>query len=504
MNWCRMREARKLLIALLVLLFATTAAAAEKFLRIGVTTLPIDLGTPYGNIVIPSLLPALAIYDPIVMFDDNGDVVPALATSWDMISPTVWRFKLREGVRFSNGEPFNAQAAAAALNYLASQAGLLEVVAQGVSDIENAKAIDATTLEIVTKGPNVLLPRRLAGVRIPAPDHWKTLGRKDFSRQPIGTGPFVVQEWGAAKVILRANPESWRRPIIDRIEILEVPDLNARVQALRTGAIDIAFDIGPEDGPLIESAGARLQTRTTGRVQTVTFVSNKPSPVADMRVRQALNYAIDKQRIVDVLLGGTTAPATQGAIRQAFGYDPELTAYPYDPQRARSMLKDAGYPDGFDMLLNFPPGAMAADEAYYQQVVSDLRAVGVNVEIETSTFAQHISRIRTGGWPGLGFGMDFNNMPPLDALWSIRVHSCLWAAPWHCRPDWTQLMRAAETATTVEERLKLTRQLLRLYHDEPSGIFLWEMPGLDGVGRRVLNFRPGLGTLNFDTMDIAP
>ena len=131
-----MREARKLLIALLVLLFATTAAAAEKFLRIGVTTLPIDLGTPYGNIVIPSLLPALAIYDPIVMFDDNGDVVPALATSWDMISPTVWRFKLREGVRFSNGEPFNAQAAAAALNYLASQAGLLELTHNWVTETD--------------------------------------------------------------------------------------------------------------------------------------------------------------------------------------------------------------------------------------------------------------------------------------------------------------------------------------------------------------------------------
>jgi len=477
-------------------------AIAEKSLRVAVPSLPIDLGSPYGNIVIPSLLPALAIYDPLVRFDDNGDVVPALATSWSMTSATVWQFKLRDKLVFSNGEPFNAQAAADALNYLASKAGALEVVSQSVSDVVKATAIDETTLNIETNAPNVLLPRRLAGVRIPAPALWRNLGRKDFGRQPVGTGPYVVKEWKAAQVTLVANQTSWRRPVIDRVEIREVPDLNARVQALRTGAIDIAIDVGPEDRPLIESTGGRLHVRPTGRIQTITFVSNKPSPVADVRVRQALNFAVDKQRIIDVLLGGTTTPATQGAIKQAFGFDPDQTAYPYDPERARAMLRDAGYPNGFEMLLSFPPGVMAADEAYYQQVAADLRAVGVKVEIETTTFAQHITRIRLGGWPGLGFGMDFNNMPTLDALWSIRVHSCLWAAPWHCRPDWTPLMRMAETATTIEERLKLTRQLIKLYHDEPSGIFLWEMPGLDGIGPRVLNYLPGLGTLNFDTIDL--
>jgi peptide/nickel transport system substrate-binding protein len=488
---------------ILALVSCSTSVWAQKTLRMAVTALPVDLGTPYGNIVIPSLLPALAIYDPIVQFDFNGDVVPSLATAWVMTSPTTWRFTLREGVRFSNGEPLNAAAVADAVNYLASDAGVLEIVSQAVTDVVRATAVNDTTLDIQTEAPNVLLPRRLAGVRIPAPAQWKKLGRREFSRTPVGTGPYVIQEWSAARIVLLANKTSWRKPVIDRIDILEVPDLNARVQALRTGAIDIAFDVGPEDKPLIESAGGNVQVRSTGRIQTVTFVSNKPSPVADVRVRQALNYAVNKQRIVDVLLGGTTTPATQGAVRQAFGYDPSHTAYPYDPAKARAMLAEAGYADGFDMLLSFPPGAMAADEAYYQQVVADLREVGVRVEIETSTFAQHIMRIRTGGWPGLGFGMDFNNMPTLDALWSIRIHSCLWAAPWHCRPEWTPLIKAAETAVSVEERLRLTRQLIAMYRDEPTGIFLWEMPGLDGVGTKVRNFKPGLGTFNFDTLDVS-
>jgi len=489
---------------ILAALAATAPAAAATLLRLGVTSLPVDLGNPYGNIVIPSLLPALAIYDPIVKFDARGEVVPALATSWRMLSPTLWRFTLRDDVTFSTGERVDAAAVAAAIDYLASGAGALEVVSQLVVDVKRTTPVDATTLEIETAAPNVLLPRRLAGVRIPSPSLWAKLGRKDFGRTPIGSGPYVVETWGAAKVTLRANATSWRRPRIDRIEILEVPDLNARVQALRTGALDIAFDVGPEDRALIEDVGGRLHVRPTGRIQTVTFVSNKPSPVADVRVRQALNYAVNKQRIIDVLLGGTTTPASQGAVAQAFGHDPALSPYPYDPARARAMLAEAGYPNGFAMLLSFPPGAMAADESYYQQVAADLRDVGVRVEIETSNFIQHITRIRTGGWPGLGFGMDFNNMPTLDALWSIRIHSCLWAAPWHCRPEWTPLIRAAETATTLEDRLRRTRELVRLYRDEPTGIFLWEMPGIDAVGPRVWNYAPGLGTLDFEALDVAP
>jgi peptide/nickel transport system substrate-binding protein len=490
----------KRLICVLVLSMAVAMpASAEKVLRLGVASLPLDQGSPFGNIVIPSLLPSLAIYDTLVTFDAQGNVAPALATSWEMVSPTLWRFTVRN-VPFSNGERFDAAAAAAAINYLASEAGLLEIISQLVVDVTQARAIDATTLEIETEAPNVLLPRRLAGVRIPAPALWKHLGRKDFGRTPAGTGPFEVADWGAAKVVFRAHRGSWRAPILDGLELLEIPDLNARVQALRTGAIDIAFDVGPEDRALIEDSGGRLSIRSTGRVQTVTFVSNKPSPVADVRVRQALNYAIDKQRIVEVLLGGLTTPATQGAVKQAFGHDPSLTAYPYDPDKARAMLRDAGYGDGFEILLNFPPGVMAADEAYYQQVAADLAAVGVKVRIETSTFVQHLTRIRTGGWPGLGFGMDFNNMPTLDALWSIRIHSCLWVAPWHCRPEWTPLIKAAEVAVTVAERRALTQRLLKLYRDEPSGIFLWEMPGIDGVGPRVVDFQSDLGQVNFDSV----
>lgn len=483
------------------LIFVCASVAAEKSLTIGVVSLPPDRANPYGSIVVPGLIPNLIIFDSLFAFDETGAVVPNLALTADMTGPTTWRINLRNGVSFSNGEPFDAEAAAAAITYLAKEAGAMEVIAQSVADVTAARALDRLTLEIETKAPNVLLPRRLAGVRIPAPKLWAEKGRERYGERPAGTGLFEVESWSANKVVFRAHRTGWRQPKLDRLELLAVPDRTARIQALRTGAIDIAADVNPEDKAAIEAAGGRFIVRPTGRIQIVSLVTTKDHPVADVRVRRALNYAVDKQTIIDVLMGGTTYVATQPAVPQSFGRVDGLTPYPFDPDRAKALLAEAGHPRGFDMLLTYPAGTMAGDDAFYQQIAADLAKVGVRMRIESGTYAQHITRIRTGGWPGEAFGMDFNNMPALDALWAMRVHSCVWSAPWHCRPEWVPLQIAAETATTLDERLRLTRELAQKFHDDPSGIYLWEMPGLDGAGPNVVGLNSGLGFLDFETLD---
>ncbi|MBM3515621.1 MAG: ABC transporter substrate-binding protein, partial [Alphaproteobacteria bacterium] len=283
-------------------------------------------------------------------------------------------------------------------------------------------------------------------------------------------------------------------------------DRTARLQALRTGAIDIAADLNPEDRGAVEQSGGKFLVRPTGRVQVISFDLNKKNhPITDVRVRRALNYAIDRQAIVDVLLGGATTVAAQPAVPQAFGRIDNLEPYPFDPYKARALLAEAGHATGFDMTLSYPAATMAGDDAAYQQIAADLGRVGVRVTVESATYAQQITRIRTGGWPGEAFGMDFNNMPALDALWAMRVHSCIWPAPWHCREDWVPLHRTAETATSVDERLRLTRELARKFHDEPAGIFLWDLPGLDGASPNITGIRSGLDFLDFSTLDkIAP
>ncbi len=483
-------------------LAAPYSVAAEKVLRFGLVSLPQDLGNPFGSYTIPTVVPGLAVFDSLTVVDMDGVLQPWIAEQWEAVDPLTWHFTLKPNVNFSNGEPFDAAAAAAALNYFASGDGLIEVVAQSVIDVANARAIEPLLLEVKTKAPNILLPRRLSGIRIPAPGPWAELGRRGFSQAPVGSGPFIATRWDSTQVDLVANPNSWRPPLVDRIEIKAVPEITTRLQGLITEALDVAFDIGPDDGPIVESAGGRLNVRPTGRVQLLTFMSIGDSPVADVRVRQALNYAVNKQQIIDVLLASATKPTGQAAVKASFGYNPDVEAYPYDPDKARALLAEAGYPDGFDLPADMTPGAMAGDGAWYLQIANNLADIGVRVTYQASPFTIHIRKIRQGGWNGLAFGMDFNNLPSLDVLWPLRIHSCLWKAPWHCRPEWVPLIEDAEQEFDLEERRRKTQDLVQLYRDEPTSLYLWEMPGIDGVAGRVINYHPRHAFINLYEIDV--
>ncbi|MBT4739100.1 MAG: hypothetical protein HOO09_01845, partial [Rhodospirillaceae bacterium] len=234
-------------LAILILFIAApVGAAAEKIMRIGLVSLPQDLGNPYGSYTIPTVTPGLAVFDSLTVVDIEGTLQPWIAERWESIDPLTWHFTLKPNVTFSNGEPFDAAAAAAALNYFASGDGLIEVVAQSVIDVASARAIDPLVLEVKTKAPNILLPRRLSGIRIPAPGPWAELGRRGFAQAPVGSGPFIATRWGTTQVDLIANTNSWRAPKLDRIEVKAVPEITTRVQGLITGALDIALDIGPD------------------------------------------------------------------------------------------------------------------------------------------------------------------------------------------------------------------------------------------------------------------
>ena len=488
------------LVALMMAL--PSVAGAEKVLRFGSVSLPQSLGNPYSSYTITTAVPGLAVFDSLTVIDLEGTLQPWIAERWDSIDPLTWHFTLRPDVFFSNGEPFDAAAAAAALNYFASGDGQIEVIAQSVEGVVSARAIDPLILEVKTKAPNILLPRRLSGIRIPAPGPWAELGRQGFAQAPVGSGPFIATRWDTTQVDLVANPNSWRAPKLDRVVIKAVPEITTRLQGLITGALDIALDIGPDNVPILEAAGGRLNIRPSGRVQLLTFMSIGDSPVADVRVRQALNYAVNKQQIIDVLLGGATEPSGQAAVKASFGYNPDVKPYHYDPDKARALLAEAGYPDGFDLPADMTPGAMAGDGAWYLQIANNLADVGVRVTYQAFPFTIHIRKIRQGGWSGLAFGMDFNNLPSLDVLWPLRIHSCLWNAPWHCRPEWVPLIEDAEQEFDLEKRRRKTQALVQLYRDEPTSLYLWEMPGIDGVAGRVLNYKPRNAFISFHELDV--
>lgn len=499
-----MRRWRAVLAAA-ALLTAMPAPAAEPALRFAITALPAEIAHPYRQTGLPTVFILAMLYDALTNIGADGTPQPWLATSWTAADPTRWVFTLRRDVVFSNGVPLTAAAVADNIAYVISAAAAVETLHVELENVAGARALDTHTLEIVTRTPDILLPHLMSMLPIAEPGAWRSLGPQGFARQPVGTGPFRVAAWRAGGLQLAAVPGSWRAPKIAALEVLSLPEATTRVQALLSGRIDVAMTLGPEDAVALEAAGQRLVIYPTGGVMGLAFVTEKPgAPVRDVRVRRALNYAVDKQRIIDGLLGGAARPAGQPAPRAAFGYDPDVAPYPYDPARARALLAEAGHAGGLKLTMELVPGTLPADAAIFQQVAADLVQVGVALSIKTVNFQTYARHYVTGDWEGDAFGIYFVTDPYLDALRPMKRHSCAWKVPWYCDRAAMDLIARAQTAFDLAQRRALTRQVMARYHDQAAGLYLHDVAGYMGLSPRVAGLRIVNGFIHVHDIDLTP
>jgi peptide/nickel transport system substrate-binding protein len=490
-------------LTLCALVLAALPGRAEEVLRVATYGLPSGLGNPHSSTSISEMYVWTAIFDSLTRVDGAARVLPALAVSWESRNELTWQFRLREGVRFSNGEPFNAAAVAATVDYITSEAAARDSVAREFVSLKAARVLDEYAVEFTTHEPTLVLPAMLAGLRIVAPGQWQRLGPEGFARAPIGTGPFQVDSWEPARVSLSAFRDSWRAPRVDRMEIYEILEQSARRQGIQSGRLDIALGLMPDDVEALERTGDTPYISPGAGVVGMSFITVKDSPVKDKRVRQALNYAVDKDIIVDVLFKGHARPAGQPAPHYVRGYNPDLKPYPYDPQRARTLLAEAGYPDGFDMLAELVLSGTTAAGALYSFIIEHLAAVGVRQEVRNIPIGQLITKAVTGSFVGEGFGMEWDFKPTLDAMRAIPMHSCQRLVPWHCDPATMPLIEAAQREFDSERRLEMLRELMRIYAEDPTMLYLYETMHFDGVNKRVRNFAPVNRLINYHEIEVA-
>ncbi len=445
-------------------------------LRVAVSALPPSLGDPYQGNGPPGSLFWSAVFDGLTGWDAEWNLVPALATGWEMATPTRWVLTLREGVTFHNGEPFDAAAVKANFDWLLSEAGQATVIGAEISGITRVEIVDPMTVAILTETPDVILPRRLAAVMIVAPKAWAELGPAGFARAPAGTGSFRLVRFGPATADLVAFAESWRPPQMAALSFAENSDAAARLQALLAGQVDLAR-VAPDDLPLVEGRGFQVHVAQLPQVSSLAFrtVDNPESPLKDVRVRQALNHAVDRRTIAQALLGGLVEPASQGSAAMTAGHDPALEPYTFDPNRARALLTSAGYPDGFRMQALVVTGAAPADALVYQRVAEDLGRIGVQVELRSTVFPDLIRRYFSGEWGDLdAFGLSWNAAPYNDAIRPIIYFSCAKPNPFFCEPEVMGRIEAVQSEVDAEERLTLLRDLAGTIREQAPALFLFE------------------------------
>ncbi|MCB2107998.1 MAG: hypothetical protein KDE14_09875, partial [Rhodobacteraceae bacterium] len=275
--------------------------------------------------------------------------------------------------------------------------------------------------------------------------------------------------------------------------------------SLLTGRQDIAMGLNPDAIETVRAAGAKAYISIEPAVFGISFITFKPGPWQDVRVRRALNMAVDRQRIIDALLAGATVPTGQPAAHGVIGYDPDIEPYPYDPEAAKRLLAEAGYPDGFRFVLECATGIDPNDSSVYQQLQTDLAAVDVKMDITTMPPTQFFNALRLTDFTGDAFPVDWPSWPTMDVTRGVLAHSCERINPWYCDPGAMPLLVKARTTWDPDEALALKRELMRRYHDAAPAIFMYETANFVGLSERVAGFDIVNGThISFETVTLSP
>lgn len=487
-------------LGLLYSLWFPIVVAAQP-LQIVTQLLPETRGNPFSYNALPAGIINHAVFDGLIRVGSSAKVEPLLAISWEQESPTTWVFSLRPNVTFSNGVPFTADAVVSAADYLFGDPIPADSLAARVfrETVASVSARDDLTVVFKTNVIDPILPVHLTVLRIPEPGQWAE-GLDVFAVEPVGTGPYKVASWSQRVVHLERNPEAWRPGRIAEIDVHAVSDQTARATALFAGSADIAIDISSDAFDASDDGSSRLQPRASTMVQFIQFITVGDSPLKDARIRRALNYAVNKQRLIDIFLRGAVTPATQFTHEDAVGYNPKLSAYTYDPNRAKRLLADAGWTRGLGVPTVFVGGS-GSDIAIYQQIASDLAAVGVDMELRSMTLPVWMGYLFSGDWPSRAFVTGVQSFDPLGAF---TTRSCDWPNPHYCDEDIMPFLNEARSSETQPQLLDNINLLMAYERDNPPGILLWRRVSFDGLSKDVSRYEADRDFLRFDLLEINP
>ncbi|NIN68350.1 MAG: hypothetical protein GTO63_27315, partial [Anaerolineae bacterium] len=305
----------------------------EQKVRIGLSRLALNIDMTRSSnqdVIVESL-----IYDPLVRMGADGNPVPSSAISWEAIDPTTWQLRLREGVKFHNGEEFDADVVKFSLDwYLNPDPDVRIVYSRNLRAIKEVQIVDKYTVNIITNEPSATLAGNLVWAWMRPPKYSAEVGAEGFAQAPIGTGPFKLVEFKPdERVILERNEDYWAgAPLLETVEFVEMSEQATRMAALEAGEIDVAEDMPVDQVQRLQDAGLEIETVAQSAVQTILLVNQKQREeypfLSDQRVRQALNYAVNKEELVDALMGGLGRPAMgQFVGPDGFGYVPDFAPY---------------------------------------------------------------------------------------------------------------------------------------------------------------------------------
>ena len=447
-------------------------------------------------------------YDGLVMRDTNMEIMPALAEDWENVDGTTWRFDIRDGVEFSNGEEFTAETAKYNLERVSDnlEGADATVNQDDYSSIDTVEVVDDNSIQVSLSRPDPIFLERQAQLRMVPKEFTEENGFDELENNPVGKGPYELEDWTRdQEMVMTARSDYFGgEPAIETVRWLPTPESSARVGLLTSGEVDLIRSAQPRDEETIDAAAnTQIKKVPSARGAAVWLNMQAEIPGGDEpvfhnnpEVRWAVNLAVDVPAIIENILIDNGFQIHGWAYNEDFlGYNDEIEAYPHDPERAQQLLEEAGYGDGFETTLLVPRGRYFKGVSTAEAVATQLADVGIDVTLDTPEFGTFAERTQEGDIPGMMFAAwgnsTFNAIDP----YSVHVHpdGLFSLLPQENQPEWVGeiagLIEQAQSTTDREQLGDLIFQIEEMVHEQALFMFMFQYRDVYGL-RDTLNWEP--------------
>lgn len=425
------------------------------------------------------------MYEPLFYRDYDMNMVPLLASGYRIIDDLTWEVTLKPGIKFHNGETMTAEDVRATFEFIIDPANnsLRKV---RIAPIESVEVVDELTVRFHTSEPYPTLLEGLNSIPVLPASLVLAGGPAAFNENPVGTGPYMLKSWNREQnIVFTRFDDYWRGPAeIATVEYRIIPNVRIRLAALMAGEVDLIPDVPPHSIRELEASGvATAKSVAGGRVIFVALDNLNPGPMQDVRVRQAVNHAVDVDLIIDAILEGQATRMAGPLISINTSLDPGLEPYPYDPERARQLLAEAGYPNGIDVVLHTPDGRYLKDRESAEAIAAMLTEAGIRTEVRTQEWGTMLDLVA-------GFqanDMHFFGRSDIVLEGSIMEQWFIEGAPWVTFRD-EEIQEALSRMRTIVDpdvRRQMFYEIQAMVQEKAPWLFLWQQHDIYGVSNRL-------------------
>lgn len=450
----------------------------------------------------PSATVVEHVVEPLLEWKADGSIVPHLAEGYSVSDDgRVWTLNLRQGIAFHDGTPFNAEAVKFNIERIIDPANAV-TFAFLVDSITSVEVVDEYTVQFVTDEPFAPMINHLthSATGMQSPTAIREMGDDEYSLHPVGTGPFVFKSWTPGdEIVLERHDDYWGDAAkLDEVVFKVVPEDGPRMLMVQTGEAHVGVRVPPEMVDLL-NADPNIEVVRTPSVRTIYVAFNNyqradmgPNPFADERVRQAVNHAVDNEAINEFILSGVGQTVDAPVAPGVFGYQ-EIFTYEYDPEKAKRLLAEAGYPDGFKTELYAPNGRYLKDMEIAEAIQAMMADVGIEAEIITADWATYLDMtdipaeestvpMAMVGWGTVTGDADYGLYPLFHSTQWVPVGS---SRAFYDNPGVDNLLDLARTTPDPGIREATYREAMTMIMEDAPWIFLHAEVQLTAVRNEV-------------------